>query len=394
MKILAAFDKFKDSMSAQSACAAASAGVRRALGKNASVIEAPLTDGGEGFCRILTHAANGYLESHTVCGPLGADLEAPLGWVEGAALPSAVRRDCIPAQGKIALIEMAAAAGLEQVPAERRHPKYCTSYGVGELIRIAVAEGADAILLGIGGSATSDLGLGALQALGLRFSDVADQHIECIVPARWPEVAQLSGRIELDLPPIYIACDVDNPLLGECGAAAVYGPQKGLPANEVPAFDAAAAKLAAQLCQHFNQPLDLVDTAGCGAAGGMGFGLKAACQAAFIPGSELVSAWLDLERKIAAADLVLTGEGKLDRSSLSGKGPVALIQLAQQMDKRSIFLAGAVEHTAASELRNRDPKCAVYSITPPTASLPQALANGAENLRTKIASVIRHHLAL
>jgi glycerate kinase len=394
MKILAAFDKFKDSMSAQAACEAASAGVHRALGQDVSITHAPLTDGGEGFCSILTHAANGFVESHTVCGPLGVDLAAPLGWVEGSALPAGVRRFFDPGHGKIALIEMAAAAGLEQVAPERRHPKHCTSYGVGELIRIAIAEGADAILLGIGGSATSDLGLGALEALGLRVLDSANQPIARIVPARWPQVTQLTGQIEVPLPPIYIACDVDNPLLGPRGAAAVYGPQKGLPADEVEAFDTAAADLAAKLCHHFNQPQDLQLLPGSGAAGGIGFGLKVACQAEFIAGFELVSAWLELERKIAAADLILTGEGKIDTSSLSGKGPVGLASAAHQVGKRCILLAGAVETAAATQLHAQFPKCALYEITPPNCPLAQALFDGPENLTTKTASVLRHHLAL
>jgi glycerate kinase len=394
MKILAAFDKFKDSMSAQAACEAASAGVHRALGQDVSITHAPLTDGGEGFCSILTHAANGFVESHTVCGPLGVDLAAPLGWVEGSALPAGVRRFFDPGHGKIALIEMAAAAGLEQVAPERRHPKHCTSYGVGELIRIAIAEGADAILLGIGGSATSDLGLGALEALGLRVLDSANQPIERIVPARWPQVTQLTGQIEVPLPPIYIACDVDNPLLGPRGAAAVYGPQKGLPADEVEAFDTAAADLAAKLCHHFNQPQDLQLLPGSGAAGGIAFGLKVACQAEFIAGFELVSAWLELERKIAAADLILTGEGKIDTSSLSGKGPVGLASAAHQVGKRCILLAGAVETAAATQLHAQFPKCALYEITPPNCPLAQALFDGPENLTTKTASVLRHHLAL
>ena len=394
MKILAAFDKFKDSMTAQAACEAASAGVHLALGQNASITQAPLTDGGEGFCTILTHAANGYVESHEVCGPLGADLKAPLGWVNGSALPAAVRALFDPRHGKIAIIEMAAAAGLEQVAPERRHPKYCTTYGVGELIRIAVAEGADAILLGIGGSATSDLGLGALEALGLRLVDSNNKRIERIIPSRWPEVAQLSGDIAVPLPPIYIACDVDNPLLGPRGAAAVYGPQKGLPADEVEAFDDAAADLAAKLCQHFNQPQNLHELPGSGAAGGIGFGLKVACNAKFIAGFELVTAWLDLDAKIAAADLILTGEGKIDCSSLSGKGPVALVTAAHKADKRSILLTGAVEAAAAAHLHEHFPKCALYEITPPNCPLAQALVDGPENLTAKTASVLRHHFPL
>jgi glycerate kinase len=394
MKILAAFDKFKDSMTAATACEAAILGAREALGSSVSITQAPLTDGGEGFCSILTHAANGYVESHTVCGPLGADLEAPLGWVEGKALPKAVRPFFNPGNGKVAIIEMAATAGLEQVPAERRHPKYCTTYGVGELIRIAVAEGADAILLGIGGSATSDLGLGVLEALGLRFVDSENNAIERILPTRWAQVAQLAGEIEVPVPPIYIACDVDNPLLGPLGAAIVYGPQKGLPADEVDAFDTEAAGLATKLCQYFNKPESLRDVPGSGAAGGIGFGLKVACNAEFVAGFELVNAWLELDSKIAAADLILTGEGKTDSSSLSGKGPVALVSAAQKSDKRSLLLAGCVEAAAAAHLQTHFPKCAVYEITPEGCPLPKALADGPENLKAKTASVIRQHLAL
>ena len=132
MKILAAFDKFKDSMTAATACEAAARGAREAYGSQVTVVQTPLTDGGEGFCNILTNAAKGHIETHVVCGPLGADLEAPLGWCEIETLPAAVQRSLNLNQGRIAIIEMAAAAGLEQVPAERRHPKHCTTYGVGE----------------------------------------------------------------------------------------------------------------------------------------------------------------------------------------------------------------------------------------------------------------------
>ena len=391
MKILAAFDKFKDSMSAATACEAASMGAREALGSEAQITQTPLTDGGEGFCSILTNSANGFMETHTVCGPLGADLEAPLGWVESEALPESVRRTLDLEQGKIAIIEMAAAAGLEQVPADRRHPKHCTTYGVGELIRIAVAEGADAILLGIGGSATSDLGLGLLQALGLQFIDSDGHTIERILPANWPQVTDIKGRLEVPTPPIFIACDVDNPLFGPRGAAAIYGPQKGLAAEELDAFEAEAARMATMLCQHFNQSEALCESPGSGAAGGIGFGLNVACDGQYIAGFELVSAWLELDRKIAAADLILTGEGKLDRSSLNGKGPVALASAAHASNKRSILLAGHVESSAAEQLHHDFPKCAVYTITPEGCPLTRALAEGPINLQLKTANVLRQH---
>ncbi len=392
MKILAAFDKFKDSMTAATACEAAAFGVQEVMGAGVQITQAPLTDGGEGFCSILTNAANGFMESHTVCGPLGDDLEAPLGWCEIAPLPAAVQQTLNKQDGKVAIIEMAAAAGLEQVPVDRRHPRHCTTYGVGELIRIAVAEGADAILLGIGGSATSDLGLGLLEALGLHFKDPEGQAIERIVPENWPQVARITGSIEVPTPPIFIACDVDNPLLGARGAAAVYGPQKGLPADELDAFEAESARLATMLCQHFKQSDSTLKLPGSGAAGGIGFALNVACAGHYIAGFELVEAWLDLTRKINEADLILTGEGKIDRSSLNGKGPIALARAAHAADKPCILLAGCVESAAADQLHQDFPKAAALAITPEGCPLEQALAEGADNLKLTTAHVLRQTL--
>ncbi|MFQ3224939.1 MAG: glycerate kinase [Lentimonas sp.] len=392
MKILAAFDKFKDSMTAATACEAARMGAHEALGSSIQITEAPLTDGGEGFCSILTNAANGFIEIHTVCGPLGSDLEAPLGWVHSTQLPEAVRHIFKLEQGKVAIIEMAAAAGLEQVPSERRHPKHCTTTGVGELMRIAVAEGAAAILLGIGGSATSDLGLGLLQALGLQFIDSTGHKIERILPADWPQVATITGSLEVPTPPIFIACDVDNPLLGPRGAAAVYGPQKGLLANELESFEAESARMASILCQHFNHPESVLEIPGSGAAGGIGLALNVACAGQYVAGFDLVTAWLDLKRKIAAADLILTGEGKIDRSSLNGKGPIALARAAHAADKPCLLLAGCVEAAAAEQLHQDFPKSAVYAITPEGCPLEQALADGAENLKLKTSHVLRQTL--
>lgn len=391
MKILAAFDKFKDSMTAATACESASMGIRDALGAKVHITSAPLTDGGEGFCSILTNAANGSLDSHIVCGPLGTELEAPLGWVDLSTLPEAVQRTLKLKQGKIAIIEMAAAAGLEQVPTEQRHPKHCTTYGVGELIRTAVAEGADAILLGIGGSATSDLGLGLLQALGLQFLNSDGECIEQLLPKDWPSVASIQGKIDVCPPPIFIACDVDNPLFGTRGAAAIYGPQKGLPAAELDAYEAESIRMASMLCQHTHQAETLFETPGSGAAGGIGFSLDATCDANYIEGFELVTAWLDLDSKIAAADLILTGEGGIDRSSLNGKGPFSLARAAHAANKQSILLAGYVEAAAAEQLNRDFPDCTVAAITPKGCPLPQALAEGAQNLRATAAKVFRQY---
>jgi glycerate kinase len=390
MNILAAFDKFKDSMTAVTACQAAADGISTVLGDKAVVTQAPLTDGGEGFCSILTNAAGGHIEHHSVSGPLGEEIDAPLGWVQASDLPLAVSEYINIEHGRLAIIEMAAVAGLELVPSERRHPRNCTTHGVGELIRIATAKDAHAILLGIGGSATSDLGLGALEALGLEYLATNGSTLEQLTPEQWPFLETIQGNIEIATPPIYIACDVDNPLLGERGAAAVYGPQKGLLSNEIEAFDAQAGRLAQILCAHCQQPTTLTETPGSGAAGGIGFGLKVACDAKFVAGFELVTAWLDLDSKIAKADLILTGEGKFDQSSLAGKGPYALIVQANNTGTPSIVFAGAVDRETVQTVREQFSNCAVYTITPEDCPLAQALAEAPRNLDIKVAEAIHH----
>jgi glycerate kinase len=384
MKILAAFDKFKDAMPAEWACDVALCGALEALGEPLTLSHAPLTDGGEGFCPILTQAASGYMEHHKVSGPLGEEVDSPLGWVKLERIPESASKFLGPKSGKLAIIEMASVAGLEQVPNAQRHPRHCTTRGVGELIRIAVAEEADAILLGIGGSATSDLGLGALEALGLQFCPSGQ-----VTPAQWPAIEQITGSIELTVPPIYIACDVDNPLLGSNGAAAVYGRQKGLEANEIEDFDDASARVAKQLCEFYNQPESTLRTAGSGAAGGIGFGLNVALGANYVPGFELVTAWLDLSSKIREADLVLTGEGKFDQSSLAGKGPYALLAAAYSSDTSAILLAGLAEEEAAQTVRERFPGTAVYSITPVGTPLAHALKSAPDFLKQKVTEVLQ-----
>ena len=384
MKILAAFDKFKDAMPADRACDAALSGALEALGEPIALSHAPLTDGGEGFCPILTQAAGGFMEHHKVSGPLGEEVDSPLGWVKLEHIPETASKLLGSKSGKLAIIEMASVAGLEQVPQAQRHPRHCTTRGVGELIRIAVAEEADAILLGIGGSATSDLGLGALEALGLQFCPSGQ-----VTPAQWPAIEQITGSIELTVPPIYIACDVDNPLLGTNGAATVYGRQKGLEANEIEAFDNASARVAKQLCKFYNQSESTLKTAGSGAAGGIGFGLNVALGANYVPGFELVTAWLDLSSKIREADLVLTGEGKFDSSSLAGKGPYALLAAAYSSDTPAILLAGLAEEEAAQTVRECFPGTAVYSITPEGTPLAHALKSAPDFLKQKVTEVLQ-----
>lgn len=391
MNILAAFDKFKDSMSAAEACKSAAIGIVAAYpDQPTSVTLTPLTDGGEGFVDILTQVANGHVEFHTVSGPRSEEISAPLGWVLAENLPSAVKSMLSIPGDRLAIIEMAAVSGLELVPRADRHPRHCTSFGVGELIRIAQAQDASAILLGVGGSATSDLGLGALEALGLHACANNGQRIESMTPEQWPFFKRFTGQITQPIPPIYIACDVENPLLGETGAAATYGPQKGLLAAEIEAYDQMSGQMADHMCDFFDRPRSLQSLAGGGAAGGIGFGLHVACQAQLVPGFPLVAAWLELESRIQQADLILTGEGKFDHSSLEGKGPYSLIQSADKHQKQALLFAGSIEPDAAEQVQLRHTNCALYSISPEEDPLEKALFEAPGNLQHKVTEMIQH----
>ena len=386
MRVLLAFDKFKDSLTAPAACASAARALQAAH-PDWMLDLCPLADGGEGFCEILTAAAGGELRRFSVAGPRRNEIEAPIGLVPLARIPSAARallgvpdspRATPTAHPTVAIIEMASASGLALLTPELRDPWRTTTTGTGELIRAAAEAGAATILLGVGGSATHDLGLGALASLGLEFFSAHGEPIAPPIPARWSEISRVAGRISPPLPPIRIACDVTNPLLGSRGAAATYGPQKGLRSEDLARLDHASARLAMLLCAHFGRPDALMDVPGAGAAGGISFGLMAATGAKLLPGFDLVSAWLDLEARLAAADLVITGEGRFDDSSLQGKGPGAVAARALARGKRVHVFAGRA--TAAHPPVN----LAVHSITPAGVPLDQALSQASQLLETSV----------
>lgn len=344
MRVLLAFDKFKDSLTAPAACAHA-ANALRSRQPEWSLDLCPLTDGGEGFAPILTQAAGGTTHTATVTGPRGAPVAAQFGLVSLNAIPAAARDllalpTGLPADATVALIEMATASGLALLPAGERDPWQTTSRGTGELIAHAARLGAQIVLLGVGGSATNDLGLGALGALGLRFLAADEREISPPIPAAWDAIARLDGRVAAPL--IRIACDVANPLLGPQGCSAIYGPQKGLAAADLPRMEAIVGRLARLLCEHTAKPAEVMRAPGAGAAGGIAFGLMTAAGAQLLPGSDLVTAWLDLARRLAQADLVITGEGRFDDSSLSGKGPGALARQALALGKPVHVFAGRV----------------------------------------------------
>lgn len=382
MRVLLAFDKFKDSLTAQAACEITA----RALAERHpdwTLDLCPLADGGEGFCEILTAAAGGELKKFSVTAPRSGLVEAPIGLVSLAKIPPAARALLsIENQGSkienpvVAVIEMAAASGLALLVPGQRDPWQTTTRGTGELIRAAAGLGAAAIFLGVGGSATHDLGLGALDALGLSFRNRAGEKISPPIPAHWAHLARIDGAMS-PLPPIRIACDVTNPLLGPRGAAAVYGPQKGLRPADFARLDHESARLALMLCAHCGQPDALMDVPGTGAAGGISFGLMAAAGAQLLPGFDLVSAWLDLDARLAAADLLITGEGRFDDSSLSGKGPGAVAARALALGKPVHVFAGSVTTAPRDRL-------AVHAITPAGMPLADALRSAPANLAAAV----------
>jgi glycerate kinase len=374
MRVLVALDKFKDSINAPRACELAAAAIGSARG-GWDVDECPLSDGGEGFADILTRAAGGTERRFAVTGPRGAEVAAWFGIVSVDMIPDAARGrlGAVAArpEGSVAVLEMATASGLALLDPGMRDILRASSVGTGQLIRAAAATGVRAILLGVGGSATHDLGLGALSALGIRCAGAAGEALDPLVPSDWPLLRQISGALPAAFPPILIACDVSNPLLGPKGALAVYGPQKGLKPGDAAALEREGARVASMVCRHFGKAASLVETSGSGAAGGMAFGLLAAANATLLPGFDLVSSWIDLDDRLSAADMVVTGEGRFDESSLSGKGPGTVVRRALAQGKLVHVFAGEVA------LARKIPGLFTHAVTPPGVPLGEALA-GAE----------------
>jgi glycerate kinase len=333
VKIIVAPDSFKECLPAPQVAQAIADGLRAAwaaLGprdERLDVVPVPMADGGEGTVETVLAAAGGQLRPVTVTGPLGEPAQASFGLL---------------ADGATAVIEMASAAGLHLVPAARRNPAKTTTYGVGELIRAALDARATRILIGIGGSSTVDGGTGCAQALGWRF--LARNGREILGPmcgGRLGEIAQIdptSRDARLARTDIVVACDVDNPLTGPHGAAAVYGPQKGATPEQVPLLDEGLARLARLTKRDVGTLVEQMP--GAGAAGGLGAGLVAFCGARLCRGVESVAETVDLAGKIQGADLVITGEGRLDEQSLRGKVVCGVAGVAKGLGVPTVAIAG------------------------------------------------------
>jgi glycerate kinase len=327
MKILICSDSFKHSMTALEACTSLAEGIS-SMGEDHEMDLVPLADGGEGTVRALVDATRGRIIDCVVHNPHMKKIKAQLG---------------ILGKGETAVIEMAAASGIELIPSHESNPLFTTSYGTGELIRQALDQGCKKIILGIGGSATIDGGAGLLAALGARFYDKNHQPIlptgEKLNEIHAVDTQSLDKR--LGETEIHIACDVDNPLTGEQGAAYVYGPQKGARPEDLPILDNNLKEYAGLLSRYTST--DLIHKPGTGAAGGLAISLLAFTRATLNKGFDLIARELNLEPKIKASGLIITGEGKLDAQTAYGKTPYGVASLAQKYNKPVIAVTGSLE---------------------------------------------------
>lgn len=336
MRAVIAIDSLKGSLSSIEAGQAIAEGIRKADAK-ADVVIRPLADGGEGTVEALVCGMNGTLQHVKVTGPLGESVVCEYG---------------IIAETKTAVIEMSGAAGITLVPDAKKNPLYTTTYGVGEVIRDAIEKGCRRFIVGVGGSATNDGGIGMLQALGYGFLNKDGQQVpfgaiglkelETITDTYvLPELAECEFKI---------ACDVTNPLCGENGCSAVYGPQKGANPSMIMEMDKWLRYYAALAREKF--PKANPNESGTGAAGGLGFAFLTFTNAVLEPGIKIVLEETKLESYVKGADVVVTGEGRLDFQTAMGKAPVGVAGLAKKFDIPVLAFAGSVTKDATECNKN------------------------------------------
>ena len=330
MKIVTAIDSFKGSMTSMEAGMAVAEGIHR-VDETVEVITRPLADGGEGTVEALVEGMNGTRQKVNVTGPLGEQVVCEYGIIESS---------------KTAVIEMAGAAGITLVPDAKRNPLETTTYGVGETIKDAIQKGCRRFIIGIGGSATNDGGIGMLQALGYDFLNQAGEQVAFGAKGLKELVKIENTHVlpELKECKFLVACDVTNPLCGELGCSAVYGPQKGATPEMIQEMDQWLGDYAALAAKTFEKAD--AEKPGTGAAGGLGFAFLTFTDAVLESGIQIVLSETELEEYIKDADLVVTGEGRMDGQTAMGKAPVGVAKLAKKYGKPVVAFAGAVQRDA------------------------------------------------
>ena len=330
MKVVVACDSLKGSLSSLEAGEAIKNGILKTIPK-AEVCVRPLADGGEGTVEALTLGMGGKMEAVEVTGPIGEKVNCIYGILQ---------------KSKTAIIEMAGAAGITLVPDAKRNPLHTTTYGVGEVIKDAIAKGCRHFIVGIGGSATNDGGIGMLQALGYGMLDEEGNQVPFGAKGLEKLVSITDDGVidELKECRFRVACDVTNPLCGEYGCSAVFGPQKGADAEMIGQMDQWLKKYAKLTSEKYDGANAVYP--GTGAAGGMGFAFLAYTNAVLESGIKIVLDETHLEDYVKDADVVITGEGRLDGQSIFGKAPVGVAKIGKKYDKKVIAFAGAVTEDA------------------------------------------------
>lgn len=367
MHILIAPDKFKGALSAREVAENIAAGLRDAL-PDPKIVIAPMADGGEGTAEVICDARGGSWLRCKAHDPLGREINAHYAWIEDR---------------KLAVMEMSEAAGIRRLSESERDPVCATTFGVGEMILDAANRGAKEIMIGLGGSATNDGGFGMARALGFRFfGQPQGQELTGAVDDLL-KLEQIEKAQELRLPTIIAAVDVRNPLLGQNGATRVFSPQKGASKDEIRVLERALTKLADAVEKEFG--FDYRDEPGAGAAGGLGFGLMSFCGAKIRRGFDVVAEAVDLESKMRNADVVITGEGSLDRQTLEGKTPAGVARLAGKLGKRVFAIVGR----ATEDLEVREIFDGVYQNARPGMSEKENIQRAAELLRENARALAR-----
>lgn len=386
MKAIIAIDSFKGSIDSIEAGEAAAQGIRRVY-PDAQTFVYSLADGGEGTVQAMAKGLGGSLEQVEVTGPLGKPVICEYGMIEGKTGEK---------KGKTAVLEMAGAAGITLVPPEMRNPLYTTTYGVGEVIKDALGKGCRNFIIGIGGSATNDGGIGMLQALGAEFLDECGKQ----VPFGAEGVEKLCAiNCEAMLPVLKecnfrIACDVDNPLYGEKGCSRIFGPQKGATpemAEEMDLWMKKYAELAVSCQECLTLCKDWCDGTypGCGAAGGLGFAFRAFLHGSLEPGINIVLEQIGIEAALKDCDVVVTGEGRLDSQTVMGKAPVGVAKLAKKFGKPVLAFSGCV--TEDAHVCNDAGIDAFFPILRQVGSLAEAMdkENAKRNMEETVEQVFR-----
>ena len=373
MKILIAPDSFKETLTASEAANAIEEGFL-GIFPDANILKLPIADGGEGTVDVLVTATQGKYFLTKVSGPLGEYINAKWGMLGNS---------------KTAVIEIAEACGLHLVPLKKRNPMNASSFGVGELILAAIDEGADHIIIGLGGSATNDGGMGFLKAIGIQFLDSLAKDLA-------GDVGSLSTLADINISSIdsrlkgvsfEIACDVNNPLIGQQGASVIFGPQKGADEKMISELD--------NLLSHYSNIAsskltnDVSMQPGAGAAGGMGYGFLAFLKAEQKSGVQVILEKLNFEQHLSTVDLVITGEGRLDNQSLRGKAPMGVVDYARKHKCSTFVIAGSAE--GIEILENKYDIDKVFSIVSNDLSFDQSIANPNDGLRATARRAAQHY---